>query len=503
MPRPSRRSLLSKPTKLTAFVSAGLLAAGLAAPVAQAAVGAVAGAAGTPITESGPEPFTQEATGLADLDTRGWVYPTSAQKSAVPSGATVRWNSFGTPSSLMNRSGYLSPAHSGSATTVARDWLAGHRAVLGLSSSQVSSLQVINDSQLRQSQAHVVRFRQQLGNAVPAIGGMVNVAVDPNGRVSYVSSSLTRNTSGVSGASISAVTAWSKAVSELRSKHAPGIPSVDLDGVVAKTVGGWSTFSVPGFAQKQQVRLRALALPGKSSRPVFETNVVNSAAGTAAAYTSYVDAVSGDVLVRHSRVDNLSDAPMMATNSTEPFNGTITATECGADHHFTVDAATKTITVAASALAPDEDIVLKLYAPGGGSPVASADTATSPEAINYSPAGGIAAGQYTVKVCPFSPDPTAPVVVGQYAGFFVASEQGSPQASTPYPPQWKYFTANPALDYGSEHDRHPHGRLLDQGRRLLDPAVAAAEPRRPRAVGRRPDHRAADQHHERQRSVHG
>ncbi len=445
----SRRSLLTKTTTLTAFARAGLLVAGLAAPVAQAAAGAMAAAATTPITASGPEPFTQQATGLADLDTRGWVYPTSAQKSAVPSGATVRWNSFGTPSSLLNRSGYLSGAQSGSATSVARGWLASHRAVLGLSSSQVSSLQLINDSQLRQSQAHVVRFRQLLGDTVPAIGGMVNVAVDPKGRVSYVSSSLSRNTSGVSAASISPTTAWSKAVSELRSKDAPGIPAADLGGVVAKTVGGWSTFSVPGFVQKQQVRLRALALPGKTSRPVFETNVVNSGGGSAAAYTSYVDAVTGDVLVRHNLVDNLSDAPMMATNSSEPFNGTFTATDCGPDHNFTVDAATKTITVAASALAPDEDIVLKLYEPGNASPVASSDTATSPEAINYSPAGGITPGQYTVKVCPFSPDPTAPVVVGQYAGFFVASEQGSPQASPPYPPEWKYFTANPTLDYGS------------------------------------------------------
>ena len=447
----SRPSLLSKPTTATAFVASGLLVAGLATPVAQAAAGTstVAAAAGTTISEKGPQPFTQQATGLADLDTRASVAPTLAQKNAVPSGASVRWNSFGTPSSLLNRSGYLSGTHTGSATTIARGWLSSHHAVLGLSTSQVSSLQVLNSSALRQSQAHVIRFRQLFGSSVPATGGMVTVAVDPKGRVAYLSSSLSRNTSGVSSPSISATTAWSKAVSELRSKKAPGIPAADLGDVVTKTLAGWTTFSAPGFAQKQQVRLRALALPGATSRPVFETNVVNAAGGTAAAYTSYVDAVSGKVLLRHNLVDNLSDAPMLSTNTTEPFNGAVTATDCGPDHNFTVDAATKTIVVSASALAPDEDIVLKLYKPGDSSPVATSDTATSPEAITYSPAGGIDAGQYTVKVCPFSPDPTAPVVVGQYAGFFVASEQSSPQADTPYPPEWKYFLANPTLDYGS------------------------------------------------------
>ncbi|MEJ7743085.1 MAG: hypothetical protein WKF73_11330 [Nocardioidaceae bacterium] len=39
--------------------------------------------------------------------------------------------------------------------------------------------------------------------------------------------------------------------------------------------------------------------------------------------------------------------------------------------------------------------------------MATSDTATSPEAITYSPAGGVPAGDYTVEVCEF-PNPTAP-----------------------------------------------------------------------------------------------
>jgi len=277
------------------------------------------------------------------------------------------------------------------------------------------------------------------------------VAVSPSGRVTYVSSSLSRSTAAAPAASIAPLTAWTKAVEELRSKHATSIATPDVSGVATKQAGGFTTFKAPGFAQAQQVRLRTLALPGTGARPVYEVNVVNSGGGAAAAYTSYVDAVSGKVLIRNNRVDNLSTAPTApsapTTNTSQPFQGTFTATKCGPDHNYTVDAATKSITVVASAVAPDEDIVLKLVY--GGQVVASADTATSPEAIAYSPAGGVPPGVYTVRVCPFNPDPTAPVLLGEYGGFFTASEQAAPTGGTPYPPEWKYFLANPTLDFSA------------------------------------------------------
>jgi hypothetical protein len=453
----------SRSVTATALLASGLLVAGMAAPVAQAAGGATAPAAGTRITDTSPEVLSQQATGLADLDTRGFIAPTSAQKGAVPSGATVRWNRYGTPSSLLNRSGYLSGTHSGSAATIARGWLSSHRAVLGLSSSAVSGLQLLSDSRLVQSTAHAVRFRQSFGGVAPAIGGMVNVAVDPKGRVSYVSSSLSRATSAAPDATLTPLDAWARAVTELRSKDAPSIAPAAVSGLTTHQVAGWTTFRVPGFAQTQQVRLRTLPIPGAASRPVFEANVVSSAGGTAAAYTSYVDARSGQVLVRHNRVDNLSDAPVPATTTSEPFQGSYTATSCGPDHDYPVDAATRSIVVAASADLPAEDIVLKLLR--NGTQVASSDTSTSPEGITYSPSGGVPAGTYTVKVCPYQPDPTVPVVAGQYTGFFLASEQSTPTDSAPYPPKWKYFVANPALDYSptSTTDNRKVGCWVQQG----------------------------------------
>ena len=52
------------------------------------------------------------------------------------------------------------------------------------------------------------------------------------------------------------------------------------------------------------MRLRALPMADGTVRPVLEANVVDVAGGAASAYTSLVDAVTGDVLVRRNQVDN-------------------------------------------------------------------------------------------------------------------------------------------------------------------------------------------------------
>ena len=65
--------------------------------------------------------------------------------------------------------------------------------------------------------------------------------------------------------------------------------------------GGWTRLTVPGFAQEQQVRLRALPMADGTVRPVLEANVVNVAGGASLAFTSLVDAVTGEVLARHNK----------------------------------------------------------------------------------------------------------------------------------------------------------------------------------------------------------
>ena len=210
--------------------------------------------------------------------------------------------------------------------------------------------------------------------------------------------------------------------------------------------------------------------------------------GAALAYTLMVDAVSGEVLYRENQVEHSSDV--------EQFQGELTADACGPKHPFELtDDKTQTITIAASAVNVANDIVVKLYGPGNAL-LSSGDLATSPETLSYSPGGTIPQGIYQAEVCPFE-DPTVPFAPpGTYAGVVSTSDSGA-EAPTPNLPRWRYFTANPSLDYSARHHPEEHrGRLLGPRHGLHRPARPRAALQRP--VGLRPRLQGADVHHPRQ-----
>jgi uncharacterized repeat protein (TIGR01451 family) len=374
------------------------------------------------------------AQGLDDADTRtGSVTPTSAQRSAVSAlGATARWNRFGTPQSLVKHGGFLATGLSRDPAVAARAWLKQARTlgIFKLTAAQVDALELVNVQRMAQSSGAAVLFRQRFGSLPAAVDGMVTVGV-VGGKVAYASSSIAPTTGAPQAATLSATDAWIKAAQNVGRVVTPAAVSDVTDD--ADT--GWTTFSVTGFAQQQQARLRALPAPDGTVRAVFEANVVDVEGGAALAYTSFVDASTGGVLVRHGQVDH--------STYSEPFSGSITATNCGPLHPYTVDAATRSVTAVASAAVVTNDIIVNIIF--NGSVVASSDTGTSPEAAVYAPAAGVPAGVYNVQVCPFQ-NPTAPFLPpGDYVGTFTASEaQAQP---VPYPPAWEYFLANPPLNY--------------------------------------------------------
>jgi hypothetical protein len=374
--------------------------------------------------------------GLSDLDTRGTALPTAVQKQAASQlAATVRWNDFGTPASILPAGGSLGPATSSDAATSARAWLRDHRDLLGLTAGQVDGLELVNAQKLAQSSARAVLFRQRFGDLSPAIGSMVTVGV-ADGQVAYVSSSLTRTTGTPVSPELGPVAAWLKAAANV------GRDGVDVGTLVSTTKSGWTRLTVPGFAQEQQVRLRALALADGSVRPVFEANVVDVQKGAAFAYTLMVDAVTGEILVRENKVDHSSDLA--------PFQGEVTADACGPQHPFELtDGETRQIAVAATAVNAANDIVVKLFGPGGAL-LASGDLGTSPETLTYAPGGTIPKGVYHAQVCPFD-DPTVPFLPpGTYAGAVTSSDSSAETPSMPFP-RWRYFPSNPALDWSADH----------------------------------------------------
>ena len=229
----------------------------------------------------------------------------------------------------------------------------------------MQGLTLVNDQKLAGSNARAVLFRQDFGGPAPALGSMVTVGVG-DGAVQYVSSSLVRT----SATSVPGRDALPHR--RLAEGGQPTSAATSPLGSLAKVTEslGWTRFKVAGFAQEQQVRLRSLAYADGTVRPVFEANVVDVKGGAATAYTLLVDAVSGKVLVRQNKVDESNDAFQ--------FQGAITATECGPKHQFELkDANTKQIVATAAEAVTTNDIVVKIFDPGGALLVAS-DTAHQP-----------------------------------------------------------------------------------------------------------------------------
>jgi extracellular elastinolytic metalloproteinase len=381
--------------------------------------------------------------GLSDLDVRGRALPSATQRRAAAGLGAVdlRWNRFGTPSSILPADGVLARASSGDPVVAARSWLSDHAAVFGMTTADVAGLDLVNDQHLADSDAHAVLFRQRFGELTPALASMVTVGV-ANGEIAYASSSITpTSTRGRTGtppaATLSPVQAFVKAAADVGRPLDEGA----VDDITSEAGGGWTRLAVPGFAQQQLVRLRALALADGSVRPVFETNVLDVEKGSAFGYTVMVDGVTGDVLHRQNQAESSSDV--------FPFSGEVTAAECGPKHEFELkDARTRQIVAVAAMALTTNDVVVKIFDPSGKLLVAG-DLGASPETATYS-AASIPAGIYAMQVCPFD-SPTAPFLPpGNYAAAVTTSDAAGPATGdVGFDPKWRYFTANPSLDFSS------------------------------------------------------
>jgi hypothetical protein len=417
-------AILLRPWRARGLAAGALGASLLLQPVEAHAVGA---------------PVVAAHEGLSDFDARtGFVLPTQAQRDAVAAlGASVRWNAFGTPASLLNPGGFLGNAPGTDAAVASREWLRAHRDLFRLSDADVTALELVNAAKLPDTSARAVLFRQRFGGLTSAQDGMIAVGwVD--GKVAYVSSSAVGSQQAPAPATLSALQAWLAAASNV----GRAVALVDLTGLREEL--GWLVFNVPGFSHPQRARLVAFPTPTQGVRAAFETLVLDVRGGHAQAYTFFVDARTGEVLFRQNRVLNLAE--------TDSFRGAYAdapeAQSCGPLHAFEVPAGTKSLTVAAQATVPTNDISLELSF--NGTTVAASDTATSPEALQYAPAS-LTPGVYHVRVCPYAA-PTLPAVGPySYVGTFTTNDVDTqPLAATP---RWKLFTTNPPLDFSSTDTR--------------------------------------------------
>ncbi|HWL34930.1 MAG TPA: M36 family metallopeptidase [Frankiaceae bacterium] len=260
------------------------------------------------------------------LDNRvGSVKPTATQLAIVKKlGAKATWSQFGSPRSLFNRHDlYLSGPMKGDAATVGRAWIRDNAALFGLTPelTEPAHLQLVANNRLYESPdnrrimagleplakdstvPHVLLFRQLFGGIEAAQEGMINLTLDPDNRVVYVASGVTRDTKITNTRKIDVVEAWRTAAASV-GWHVPASQVKVLDGLLH---GEWTRLQVPNVKDPQIGRLRAIPTPKDGVRLAWEVNTVdNDRVATGQheplAYITFVDAQTNKVIHRANAV---------------------------------------------------------------------------------------------------------------------------------------------------------------------------------------------------------
>src|ERR671910_1175255 len=111
--------------------------------------------------------FQNEDSQDEQFDARsGSVAPSSAQRSVVAQlGAQVRWNRFGTPSSLIKYGGFLTTGiRAEDAVAAARAWVDANAGLFRVGSS--NSFELLSSSRLQGTNGYAVNFRQVVDGVV-------------------------------------------------------------------------------------------------------------------------------------------------------------------------------------------------------------------------------------------------------------------------------------------------------------------------------------------------
>ncbi|HEV7654599.1 MAG TPA: M36 family metallopeptidase [Mycobacteriales bacterium] len=261
---------------------------GVAVVVLGAATGnGVASAAPAGTAAAGDPLVATNLAGPGDVDHRtGSMAPTTGQAAAAARmAAKVSWNRFGTPAAL--GPGTLATGLSTDAVTAAKQYLTRNTALFGLDAKAVDGLTTLAVSPL--GAGSVVLLQQRFGTLPAGRDGLVAIAVT-GGKVVRVTSTLSRSTAAPAPATLTAAQARTAALADVK------IPA----GKATSTV-------------------RAVAVPTpQGPRAAYEVDLVAPDPDRPQAYQTYVDGVTGAVLVREDQVDFDSDNPKWAVFPASP-----------------------------------------------------------------------------------------------------------------------------------------------------------------------------------------
>jgi extracellular elastinolytic metalloproteinase len=274
LPDRRRRSLL--PTLTTAALVATLVPAGATAAPASPA---------QPPGQADKHKAGPFATGEHvhnDVDNRrGRIKPNARQHrlavAQTGTGTTVRWNNLGTPQALSAIDGPLATGLPTDPEAAARQYLVDNHELFGLDAEAVAAMDRLLVAPI--GAGHVVTLRQRFGDLPAGYDGLVSIAVQ-NGTVLNVSSSLSRDTSAPRPVTITAEQAYEIALADA--------------GLTADQV------------TSHEINLVAVPTPEDGPRAAWEVTLISDDADHPAAYSTFVDGLDRQVLVREDLVDYLT-----------------------------------------------------------------------------------------------------------------------------------------------------------------------------------------------------
>ncbi|MEU4561942.1 M36 family metallopeptidase [Actinoplanes sp. NPDC023936] len=210
----------------------------------------------------------------------GRVAPTAQQRrDAADLGAVARWNTLGTPAALTATAEPLASGLPAEPVAAARAYVSQNLDVLGLTERGADALEVLADAPL--GEGAVVIFRQRFGDLVAGRDGLLSVGLR-DGKVWHVTSSLARDAAAPAPATLT---------------------KADAERIAAQDAG----LTSPTVLATQLV---AVPTPEQGARAAYQVTLGEDLNGAdPVAFTTWVDARDGGVLVSESIVDADSDNP--------------------------------------------------------------------------------------------------------------------------------------------------------------------------------------------------
>ncbi|MDF5751437.1 M36 family metallopeptidase [Spongiactinospora sp. TRM90649] len=216
--------------------------------------------------------FQAEEHAKPDLDNRrGTVAPPAMLRAR--SDVSIRWNSLGTPAVVTGRTP-LAEGLGADPERAARAYLRANEAMFGLSAAGVDALEKVAANPI--GEGHAVLLRQRFGDLPSGVDGLVAVGVH-DGKVVHVTSTLSRETGAPPAARIA---------------ERQAVEAAARDGGI-------------DLAKATVNRVAKVAVPAPDGvHSAYQVTLTGGVEGEAAAVTTHVDAVTGEVLVRENLVDH-------------------------------------------------------------------------------------------------------------------------------------------------------------------------------------------------------